>query len=416
MSYSEELLEKIAANDFTDQAILLKKALDNDDPEILASLAEELTAMGFSDMASDVYRKLIAVFPDEDIFKIYLAEILLNDGKTDDGLSLLYDVTEDSDAYLDSLLVLADYYQTNGYNEAALKKLQEASLIAPEEPVIWFALGEYYYAVGEFANAENYYRQLLANDVDEIGGVLIASQLAKAFANTGKYEEAIDLLNDIQSESLSTDGKYEAGLIYLQAGENNQAIEKFEDVLQANPDYVNAYSNLVRAYLNLEDNQAALKTAQVGLSYNQFDESLYELGATAASRLDKLTDAQDLLEKGLAINPDNSSLRLELSNLYLLLHEDQKNLTLFDEIVEEDLDDQAHWNRAVSYNRLEQNERAQEEFLLAYRSFNENPDFLRQFIYFLRENSQLDLLKLALDQYLKIVPDDEEMIELKNNI
>lgn len=416
MSYSEQLLEKIGNNDFSGQADLLKKALDHDDPEILASLAEELTAIGFSDLASDVYRKLIVDFPKEDIFKVYLAEILINDGKTDDGLSFLYDIDANSDAYLNSLLILADYYQSNGFGEAALEKLQEAAKIAPDEPVIWFALAEYYYNDGQFLLAQHYYQQLLANDVDEVGGVLIETQLAKSLAKSGDYEQAITILSNVNAENLSTDSKYEVGLIYLQAGEYQMAIDRLREVIEVNPDYVNAYPNLVQAYLALDDNDNALKMAQIGLGYNQFDETLYQLGATAAARLDELDTSAQLLEKGLSINPDNSSLRLELSNLYLLQHEDQKNLNLFDEIEDADLDDQSHWNRAVSFDRLDQVENSQAEYLLAYRSFNDNLDFLRQFIYFLRQNSQIDLLKAALDQYLKIEPDDEEMIEMRNNI
>ena len=37
MTYSEQLLDAIQNHDFSDNRILLKKALDNDDPEILAS-------------------------------------------------------------------------------------------------------------------------------------------------------------------------------------------------------------------------------------------------------------------------------------------------------------------------------------------------------------------------------------------
>ncbi len=126
MSYSEQLLDSIEKQDFSQQKILLKKALNNDKPEILASLAENLTDLGFTNLSKQVYRALIAKFPKEDLFKVYLAEILLNDGDDDDGLSLLYNVSESSPAYVDSLLVQADYYQTNGLLETAKTKLLKA--------------------------------------------------------------------------------------------------------------------------------------------------------------------------------------------------------------------------------------------------------------------------------------------------
>ncbi len=102
MTYSEQLLDAIQGHRFSESRALLKQALENDDPEILASLAENLTDLGFTDLAKEVYRSLIADFPNEDLFKVYLAEILLNDGAEDDGLTLLYNVPADSDAYLES--------------------------------------------------------------------------------------------------------------------------------------------------------------------------------------------------------------------------------------------------------------------------------------------------------------------------
>ena len=52
MSYSEQLLDSIQNHDFSQSKHLLKNALDNDDPEILASLAENLTGLGFTDLAT----------------------------------------------------------------------------------------------------------------------------------------------------------------------------------------------------------------------------------------------------------------------------------------------------------------------------------------------------------------------------
>ena len=51
MTYSEQLLDAIQNHDFSDNHILLKKALENDDPEVLASLAENLTDLGFTDLS-----------------------------------------------------------------------------------------------------------------------------------------------------------------------------------------------------------------------------------------------------------------------------------------------------------------------------------------------------------------------------
>ncbi len=412
MTYSEQVLDAIEQNKFSEIDELLEKASKNDEPEMLSSLAEELVALGFSNYATVIYRQLIADFPKEDLFKIYLAEIFLNDDKSDDGLTLLFNIPKDSDAYVNSLLVQADYYQTEGINEVAKAKLQEAFGIAPDEPVIWFALAELDYLMGVYNQALQLYQKLIDNDILEMAGVLIKRRLAYTLANLGEYEEASQILQDIGIAELDIDAQYDAGLIYLQAGDNQKAIESLNSVLEEQPDYVNAYPNLAKAYQLEDQNQDLLRTAQVGLGYNKFDETLYLLGANAAANLDDLETAESLLTTGLAINRDNEGLRLNLSNLYLKQHEDEKNIELFEEMADADIEDQAHWNMAISYNRLENFEAAKKEFLLAYRSFKENPDFLRQLINFFQETSDTDMLKLVLENYLKLVPDDFDMQEL----
>ena len=72
---------------------------------------------------------------------------------------------------------------------------------------------------------------------------------------------------------------------------------------------------------------------------------------------------------------------------------------------------------AVAYQNLDNSEQAKSEFLLAYPEFQSNPEFLKQMTYFFntQPNSQ-DIVKQLLDKYLKLVPDDEDMIDLYNRI
>lgn len=107
MSYSEKLLDEIQKHNFSNNNILLKKALQNDDNNVLIDLAENLLGFGFTDLAKTVYMHLIKTFPDEGVFKVYLAEILLNDGDEDQGLQLLYDIKPNSSGYIESLLAQA---------------------------------------------------------------------------------------------------------------------------------------------------------------------------------------------------------------------------------------------------------------------------------------------------------------------
>lgn len=415
MSYSEQLLDSIQNHDFSQSKHLLKNALDNDDPEILASLAENLTGLGFTDLAKEVYRALISQFPHEDLFKVYLAEILLNDGKEDDGLSLLYSVPEGSSAYLDSLLVQADYYQTSGLIGTAKDKLLQALKIAPEEDAVKFGLAELDYLSGDYEQALALYEDLIQRQ-NVFGEIDLNQRLFATNAKLGNYEKAADIIKKRGDSILDIDSKYEAGLVMLSVGDDDRAIKFLDEVIQQSPDYVNAYPLLAQAYEHKHDYAQVLRTAQAGLAYNELDETLYSMGARAAANLDELSTARELLEKGLKIAPDNSDLRLQLSNLYLHNHQDKENIALFKDLDSNNLEPQAHWNMALSYERLDNSEKAQSEFLLAYPDFKENQDFLRQMILFFNAQNNTDITKQLLEKYLKLVPEDVEMQDLYNNL
>ena len=415
MSYSEQLLDSIQNHDFSQSKHLLKEALNNDDPEILASLAENLTGLGFTDLAKEVYRALIVKFPKEDLFKVYLAEILLNDGDEDDGLSLLYSVSHDSSAYLDSLLVQADYYQTSGLIETAKDKLLQALKIAPEEDAVKFGLAELDYLSGDYEQALALYKDLVQRQ-ETFGEVNLNQRLFATNAKMGNYEQAAEIIRKRSDSIFDIDSKYEAGLVMLSVGDDDKAIKFLDEVIEHSSDYVNAYPLLSQAYEHKHDNEQVLRTAQAGLAYNELDETLYSLGARAAANLNEMDTARDLLEKGLKIAPDNSDLRMQLSNLYLHMHQDSSNIALFKDLDNENIEPQAHWNMALSYERLDNSEKAQSEFLLAYPDFKENPDFLRQMIMFFNAQNNSDITKQLLERYLKLVPEDDEMQDLYNNL
>ena len=416
MSYSEKLLDAIERQDFSQEKSLLQKALDKDEPEILASLAENLVGLGFTDLAKEIYRSLIARFPKEDLFKIYLAEILLNDGQDDDGLTLLYNVSPDSSAYLDSLLVQADYYQTNGLLETAYQKLLAAEKIAPDEDVVKFGLAELDYLSGHYEQALSRYQDLLKRH-KTFSEVNLNDRLFQTLAKLGRYEEAGEVIAKNGNDILDIDSKYQAALVMLTLHKDDQAIKYLNEVIDQSPDYVNAYRLLTTAYEHKNDNEQELRSAQLGIAYNELDPVLYKKGAQAAVRLNDLDTAKNLLQKGIKKLPENFDLRLQLSNLYVRENDNEANIALFAKVDDEDLEPQVHWNLALSYQNLDQSAKAKSEFLLSYPEFKNNSAFLKQMLLFFNtEPYSQDIVKELLEAYLKLEPEDTEMQEMYDEL
>ena len=87
-------------------------------------------------------------------------------------------------------------------------------------------------------------------------------------------------------------------------------------------------------------------------------------------------------------------------------------MALFTALADSDLEPQAHWNMARSYQEMEKYDQALQEYLLAYQSLQTSPAFLRGMIFFAQESAQGDLARQLLEKYLKLVPDDQEMQDL----
>lgn len=328
----------------------------------------------------------------------------------------MYNISPASSAYLDSLLVQADYYQTNGLLETARDKLLQALKLAPEEDAIKFGLAELDYLDGEYEQALSLYRDLVKRQKN-FGETNLIQREFQTMAKLGQYEEASEVIKEHSADILDIDSKYQAGLIMLSVGDDDQAIKYLDDVIDQSPDYVNAYPLLAQAYLHKHDNEQVLRSAQAGLAYNELDETLYSMGAKAAANMNELDTAEDLLKKGLEIAPDNSDLLMQLSNLYIHENKDQENINLFKDKSDEELEPQAHWNMAISYENLDKNDKARAEFLLAYPDFQKNPEFLKQMIRFFNvEPNSTDIVKQLLDRYLKLVPEDAEMQDLYNDL
>lgn len=412
MSYSEKLLDEIQKHNFSNNNILLKKALQNDDNNLLIDLAENLLGFGFTDLAKTVYMHLIKTFPDEGVFKVYLAEILLNDGDEDQGLQLLYDIKPSGSGYIESLLAQADYYQTNGCFDVAEDKLKQALALRKDEPAIIFGCAEINYLKGSYDSAMQYYQELLDQGNKTFGEVAISQRIMSCLAKMGKYEEAAEVIQNNMDSLLNIDSQYDAGLIMMATSNWKQAIKLFQAVIDSQPDYVNVYPNLAKAYFNIGELNKALVVANAGISYNEYDISLYRIGSKAALSLKDYDQAQQILEKGVDILPNNDDLKLDLSNLYIITNQDKNNILLLSHDNDNQHDPQLIWNLAISYQRTENYQKAKEQFLLAYPNFKNNADFLRQLALFFHEIGDTHDFKLVLKKYIEMVPEDIEMQDL----
>ena len=413
MTYSEKMLDQLQDGQLEAARGTFRQALANDDDEMLFSLGEELYGMGFLSEARRVYLTLLQRYPDEDELRTNLATIAIDEGHNDEALSYLAQVQPDSPAYLESLLVAADLYQTEEEFEITEQKLREAYQLASDEPAVEFACGEFYFLVGRFDEAIRYYFDLIKHGYTDFAKVDIAGRLGMCYAQSGQFKQALGYLQQVKPAYRTSDIRFQTGLTELHLGQVDPAIKTLQELIKDDAQYASAYPALAQALVKQNKYQQALQVVQEGLGVDQYNEHLYAQAAEIVSHLGNAKLMRKYLTKAHELDPDNLTITLQFSNFLLHQHDDQENVDLLSPLVDEDeVDPQIDWNLARSYQRLEQFDQAGKYFQAAAPTYQDNQLFLKELIGFYQETGQREQLLAALHSYLTLEPADTEMQEL----
>ncbi|MGY5338688.1 tetratricopeptide repeat protein [Levilactobacillus spicheri] len=410
MSYAQTALDQLEKGQLTEFKRQYALALRHDDDDTLFSLAEELYSLGFLNQSRRIYEKLLTKYPDEDELRTNLADIAIDEDKDDEALNYLNQVKPTSPAYVESLMVAADLYQTQELFEVSEQKLLTAKKLAPDEPVITFALAELYFTMREFRKAIPLYLDLITAGTTEMSNVNLVERLGVAYANAGRFEQAIGYLKQIHSGEMTPDVKFETAFTYLQLKERPAAIRLFTELKETDPNYTSLYPYLGQALEAENRLPEALTALQEGLGVDQYNEKLWLQAAHVATRLDNEDLAEKYLKKGHELDHDDLSAVIQLSNLYVKQERWDDNRDLVQPYIQEqNTDPQLYWNLAVTAEHQEDFSAARADYDAAAPFFMDQPDFLKPAIYFYREEGARDQVLKLLKAYVQLVPDDEEM-------
>lgn len=410
MSYAQTALDQLEKGQLADFKKQYALALRHDDDDTLFSLAEELYSLGFLNQSRRIYEKLLAKYPEEDELRTNLADIAIDEDKDDQALDYLNQVKLDSPAYVEALMVAADLYQTQELFEVSEQKLLTAKKVAPDEPVITFALAELYFTMREFRKAIPLYLDLITAGTTELSKVNLVERLGVAYANAGRFEQAIGYLKQIHSGDMTPDVKFETAFTYLQLKDRPATIRLFNELKDTDAHYTSLYPYLGQA-LEQENRLAeALTALQEGLGVDQYNEKLWLQAAHVATRLDDEALTEKYLKKGHDLDHDDLSAVIQLSNLYVKQERWDENTALVVPYLQEDnTDPQLYWNLAVTAEHQEDFAKARQYYDAAAPYFMDQADFLKPAIYFYREEGAQKQVVDLLKAYLKVVPDDQEM-------
>lgn len=409
MTKSEEMLQALENNDFIAAELAFAEALKKDPEPVLAELGEELYQLGFIEQAVTLYEQLLAKNY-QTSYLLSLGELAIEEDDYDKAFQYFDDIPTSSPDYPASLLDQADLYQLIDIPEAAEQKLLQAEKILPGEPLINFALAELYFSLQQYQKAATYYLVLILDQNEEIAGQNIAERLGVSYAMSGKFEEAVDYLQKALEKEVTDDRLFYLGYTYEMLDEGEKAIELYQQLLSLNDEYQSVYGplgNLLQKEERIEEADAVFTQ---GMKQNPFNVDLFLAGAQNAYRLKESTRAVDILTEALAIGDKEEEVVSALANLYLQQENFDAVLKLYQDHPLET--PRAYWQQATAFNQLEDFVSAGKFFDLAAADLNHEPEFLKEYGLFLREEGRLKEARDILQHYLAHEPEDLEIQSL----
>lgn len=417
MSFSEQTLDLLTAGQYEEAKKKFAWALRKDDDEMVHSLAEELAALGFTNMAKRAYEKLLERYPDEDELRVDLAELAVNAGDDDQALDYLAQIPPTSPAYLQSLLAAADLYQTQGLFEVAEQKLLEALRLAPDEQVIQFALAELYFDIKQYHKAVAYYLGLIKQGVTHFAQVNLVQRLGVSYAEAGKFNQALGYLEQIHEEDLDADARFQLAFTQLQLKHYDDARKNFEKLRELNPDYATLYPYLADIYVHQGNPRQALATLQEGIGVDEYNPQLYERASRLAEQLgdDKL--ARQYLQTIVDQDPDNvTGVRL-LSDLLVRQGDAAANRELLTTYLKDGSPD-AHllWNLGRADAALDDYDAALQHYDAARAELMTDAEFVRDAAFFYRNAGCREAAQECVAAALQFEQDDPDMLQLQDEL
>lgn len=410
MSYSEETLANLERGQIDEAKKKFAWALRKDDADTLYGLAEELYSLGFTSMSKRVYQLLLDRYPTADELRTALADIAIGEGNDEQALEYLLEIKANSPAYIESLLVQADLYQTQGLFEVSIQKLLTAAQLAPDEEVIQFALAELYFSLKEYHNALGYYVALIKQGVLTYSQVNLVARLGVCYAESGKFEQALGYLEQIHENELTPDIRFQLAVTQYQLKHEEDALRNFNILKETVPDYATIYPYIAKIHENKGQFDEALLTLQDGLTIDQYNISLYQSASRLALKLGQNEEAEKYLRTALGQEPDNLSLVTALSNLLVSLQRHQENLSLIQSYQKQEQSNaRLLWNQGRSFAALDNYEDAYADYRAAYSELNDSPDFLADAALFFRNAGYRQQARQCAHRFLELEPGDPEM-------
>lgn len=280
------------------------------------------------------------------------------------------------------------YHANENYDEAA-ESLEAASRLSPNNPALLNALGTTYKKLAKFNEAEGAFKAAIRLEPTYVKAL---NNLGALLRKRYRFKEAIDVLERaVQLAPKTIEPRFILANIHYELGHFDKADEQYRTIIAIQPDYVDAHVSLNRMYWEHGKSELYGKSYIVGIKACPNSAELCEQHLLALEKVGRLDEALDhafayleefpkhaglyqktarlhsfsgqadlansFYDSALAIEPDNTGIRLDAGKLMLEMGEYNRAHKHLDAAENHEPDNQRLWAYRSLCWRMQNDER-----------------------------------------------------------
>lgn len=353
-------------NKFYEAQEILKETVSSAGNSVPAriALARFYEKRGRLDQAIGLFAKISHEFSNDPEAQLAYAQYLIRREKTATAGKVVDEATKRGLEAPMLLYIKAYLADKEGREDVALKILEKAVQLFPNDPRSWKFLGDQYVRISQYAKAREAYLKALSK-----GGEKADQRLDVAFTydREGEYEKAAsEVLRVLDAYPNNSRAHYLHGKLLLRQGKKEPAKEAFRlakaydaensgayyycglglfeeglyerakmevtTALSLRPDFTSARMLMGRIYFHLDENENALKAVNRVLAVRPDDPDARKLRGDIYVRMKNYRAA--LRDYGFleSLDPENPNIQFRMAALYQAGGQDEKALAKFEKL------------------------------------------------------------------------------------
>ncbi|MCZ6632236.1 MAG: tetratricopeptide repeat protein [bacterium] len=266
--------------------------------------------------AERAYREALKHNLDHVAARYHLGLLFKNQNRPSEALAELESALRQSpiDTEIQTAMSSIFFSQYNQTFERVSTQLQDAIKASPNDPAVYYELGNAYNELGRYTEAAEAYQKAIQRDSTFADAHF---KLGLILYGKSQYQGAIDALKTaIQNRTSFRRIHFRLGDIFISQERYDDAAEQFQTALRVEPNYILSYYKFGFCLQALGQEEEALKTYQRYAELSTDDSRPYFQTGEIYLRRDMKKDALTAFQNALSLNSVHVPTRLRLAYLY----------------------------------------------------------------------------------------------------